>query len=350
MTVYRAPLRDIEFLYRQVLDLAGICDLPGFEHVELDLVSGILEEAARFMEEVVAPTNRVGDTVGAVRDDDGSVTLPPEIRDAYGKYVAAGWNAVKGSADYGGHQFPGLVAIATQEMMTTANMALSLNPMLTASTILALEQHGSDEQKARYLAHLISGEWTGTMVLTEPNAGSDLGALTTRAEPAGEDTWLLTGNKIFITWGEHDVADNIIHLVLARTPGAPPGTRGISLFLVPKFLVNDDGSLGARNDVTCVSLEHKIGIHSSPTCMLAFGEGDGAVGYLVGEKHQGMHAMFTMMTTLDSRLASKDSPSPNAPTSTRWSLRGSALRVRPPVNPPAPRRRSSSTRTFVGCC
>ena len=300
MTVYRAPLQDIEFLYRYVLDLAGICELPSFEHVEPDLVSGILEEAARFMEEVVAPTNRIGDTVGAIHNEDGSVTMPPEIRAAYAKYVAAGWNAVTGSAEYGGHQFPGLVAIATQEMMTTANMALSLNPMLTASTILALEQHGSDEQKARYLEKLISGEWTGTMVLTEPEAGSDVGALTTKAEPAEDGTWHLTGNKIFITWGEHDVAENIIHLVLARTPGAPPGTRGISLFLVPKFLVEADGTLGARNDVTCVSLEHKIGIHASPTCVLAFGEQAGAVAYLVGEEHHGMRAMFTMMN--DARL------------------------------------------------
>jgi acyl-CoA dehydrogenase len=300
MTAYRAPLRDIEFLHRRVLDLAGICELPGFEHVESDLVSGILEEAARFMEEVVAPTNQVGDTVGAVRNDDGSVTLPAEIRDAYAKYVAAGWNAIKGSAEFGGHQFPSLVGIATQEMMTTANMALSLNPMLTASTILALEQHGSDQQKAEYLEKLISGEWTGTMVLTEPNAGSDVGALTTRAEPGVDENWLLTGTKIFVSWGEHDVAENIIHLVLARTPDAPPGTRGISLFLVPKFLLDAEGNPGVRNDVTCVSLEHKIGIHSSPTCVMAFGEKEGAVGYLVGAEHQGMRAMFTMMN--DARL------------------------------------------------
>jgi len=185
-------------------------------------------------------------------------------------------------------------------MITTANMALSLNPMLTGSAILALEQHGSEAQKAQYLEKLITGEWTGTMVLTEPNAGSDVGALTTRAEPVGDGSFLLSGTKIFISWGEHDVAENIIHLVLARTPGAPPGTRGISLFLVPKFLVATDGSLGARNDVTCVSLEHKIGIHSSPTCVLAFGERDGAIGYLVGDEHQGMRAMFTMMN--DARL------------------------------------------------
>jgi alkylation response protein AidB-like acyl-CoA dehydrogenase len=300
MTVYRAPLRDIGFLFEHVFDLAGICELPGFEHVDPGIVPGILEEAARFMEQVVAPTNTIGDSLGAVRHDDGSVTLPPEIRDAYAKYVAAGWNAVKGAAEYGGHQFPGLVALAVQEMMTTANMALSLNPMLTASTILALEQHGSEEQKAQYLEKLISGEWTGTMVLTEPQAGSDVGAITARAEPGDDGAWLLTGNKIFITWGEHNVAENIIHLVLARTPGAPPGTKGISLFLVPKFLLAVDGSPGDRNDITCVSLEHKIGIHASPTCVLAFGEAGGATGYLVGEEHQGMRAMFTMMN--DARL------------------------------------------------
>ncbi len=300
MTDYRPPLRDIRFVLDHVADIASLTELDAFSAVDADVLAGVLEEAGRFMAEVVAPTNRIGDTEGARRHPDGSVTLPPEIADAYRRFVAAGWNGIKGDPAYGGHGFPGTVAIAVAEMLGSANMALSLCPMLTSSAILALQRHGSEEQKATYLEKLISGEWTGTMVLTEPEAGSDVGALRTRAVPQGDGTWRIFGTKIFITWGEHDVADNIVHMVLARTPGAPPGTRGISLFIIPKHLVGPDGELGERNDLTCVSIEHKLGIHASPTCVMAFGEGDGAVGWLVGEENQGMRYMFTMMN--DARL------------------------------------------------
>ncbi|MDJ0960235.1 MAG: acyl-CoA dehydrogenase C-terminal domain-containing protein [Acidimicrobiia bacterium] len=300
MTDYRPPLRDIKFVLEHVVGLDDIAALPDFEHVDRDLSFTVLDEAGRFMADRIAPTNQVGDAEGAIHHDDGRVTLPKEIRSAYQEYVAAGWNAVKAPMEYGGHGFPTSVGIGVMEMLTTANMAFSLCPMLTASAILALQHHGTEEQKAIYLEKLISGEWTGTMDLTEPQAGSDVGALTTKAEPQDDGTYRITGTKIFITWGEHDVADNIIHLVLARTPGAPPGTKGISLFIVPKYLVNADGSIGERNDVNCVSIEHKIGIHASPTCVLSYGDNAGAVGYLVGAENQGMRAMFTMMN--DARL------------------------------------------------
>ncbi len=297
MSEYRPPLRDIDFVLDHIVDVAALAELPDFAHVDPELVGGLLDEAGRFMSEVVAPTNRIGDTEGAVRHDDGSVTVPAALHKAYEQYVAAGWNAVKAPPEHGGHGFPAAVGIAVQEMLTTANMAFSLCPMLTMSAILALQHHGSDEQKATYLGKLITGEWTGTMVLTEPEAGSDLGLLRTKAEPIDDGSWRLTGTKIFITWGEHEMADNIVHLVLARAPGAPPGTKGISLFLVPKYLPEADGSPGERNAVSCVSIEHKLGIHSSPTCVMAF---EDAVGFLVGEVNQGMRYMFTMMN--DARL------------------------------------------------
>ena len=300
MSEYRAPVRDIKFVLDHIVDVGSLAEIPDFSHVDPDTVSGLVDEAARFMSEVVSPTNRIGDSVGSQRGADGSVVTPEGFKKAYEQYVASGWNAVKSDPAYGGHGFPASVGIAVQEMLTASNMAFSLCPMLTMSAILALEHHGTEEQKATYLEKLISGEWTGTMVLTEPEAGSDVGALRAKAEPNDDGTWSIYGTKIYITWGEHDMADNIVHLVLARVPGAPPGTKGISLFIVPKFIVDDDGSLGARNDVTCVSIEHKVGIHGSPTCVLAFGENQGAVGYLVGEVNQGMRYMFTMMN--DARL------------------------------------------------
>jgi 3-(methylthio)propanoyl-CoA dehydrogenase len=274
-------------------DIAGI---EVFEHAGGDSIEGILDEAGRFMAEVVAPLSRVGDTVGSVLEDDGKVVTPPGYRDAYRRLVEAGWPAAAFPAAWGGGGLPRAVGIAIQEMLTSSDMAFSLCPMLTYSANEMLIAHGSDEQRSTYLDKLISGEWTGTMVLTEPHAGSDVGALTTRAVQADDGTWRLTGTKIFITWGDHDLTDNTIHIVLARTPDSPPGTAGISCFIVPKVLVEADGSLGERNDITCVSLEHKVGIHASPTCVLSFGEaGDGAVGYLIGEERQGMRYMFTMM-------------------------------------------------------
>jgi len=295
--MYRPPLGDIKFVLEHIVDLEALTELPAYDHVDVDTVNGVLDEAGRFMSEVVAPTNRIGDTQGSVRNDDGTVTVPEEFAKAYQQYVAAGWNGIKGDPAYGGHGFPGVIGLAVQEMLTTTNMAFSLCPMLTMSTIVALTNHGTEEQKADYLEHLISGEWSGTMVLTEPEAGSDVGALRTKAVPADDGTWRITGTKIFITWGDHDMAENIVHLVLARAPGAPPGTKGISLFIVPKYLLDDRGRPGEPNGVSCVSIEHKLGIHGSPTCVMSF---DDAVGSLVGEVHEGMRAMFTMMN--DARL------------------------------------------------
>ncbi len=295
MTAYRAPLDEIRFSLRHVADIASLAELDTYSHADPELVDSMLAEAARFFEEVVAPTNRDGDLIGAVRNADGSVTSAPGHAKAYTRMVESGWNSVGFPAEYGGGGLPWLLAIAIQEMLTSANMALSICPLLTQGTVEALLKHGTEQQKETYLPKLVTGEWAGTMNLSEPHAGSDVGALTTRAEPAPDGTWRIFGQKIFISYGEHDMVDNIIHLVLARTPNSPPGTRGISLFVVPKFLVNDDGSLGDRNDVTCVSIEHKLGIHASPTCVLAFGETGGSVGYMLGAEHRGMRTMFTMM-------------------------------------------------------
>lgn len=300
MTDYRPPLRDIRFVLENVAGLEDIAALPGFEHVEADDVFDALDEAGRFLSEVVAPTNQIGDTRGIARNDDGSVTVPDEFVAAYKQYVEAGWGAIKGDMEYGGHGFPGVMATAVQEMLTASNMAFSLCPMLSFSAVEAFEHHGTDELKALYLEKMITGEWAGTMALTEPEAGSDVGALRAKAWPVGDGTWRVQGTKIFITWGEHDMADNIIHFVLARAPEAPPGTKGLSLFLVPKYVANSDGSLGDRNDVECVGVEHKLGIHASPTCVMAYGESEGAVAYLVGEVNAGMRCMFTMMN--DARL------------------------------------------------
>ena len=293
-TDYTPPIRDIAFVLEHITDLTALSKLEGFEHADLETVRGALQEAGRFMAEVVAPTNRIGDQVGAVHDGDASVTTPEGFQDAYDKFVASGWGAVGYPAEAGGAGLPWLVGLAVQEMFTSANMAFSLGPMLTQSAVEALLFHGSDEQKAIYLDKLVTGEWTGTMVLTEPEAGSDVGALRSKAVPNDDGTYGITGTKIFITWGEHDLAENIIHMVLARTPDAPPGTRGISMFIVPKFLVNPDGSLGERNSFKAASLEHKLGIHASPTALMNF---EGATGYLVGDENQGMRYMFTMMNS-----------------------------------------------------
>jgi alkylation response protein AidB-like acyl-CoA dehydrogenase len=259
------------------------------------MVRDLLAEAARFMEEKLAPLNRVGDTFGVRRNDDGSITTAPGFREAYQAYVNAGWGAVPFEEGYGGGGFPWMVGIAIQEMMTAANMSFSMCPLLTQGAIDALAHHGSEEQRMTYLPKMITGEWTGTMNLTEPDAGSDVGAVRTRAVRQADGSYLITGTKIYISFGEHDMADNIVHLVLARTPDAPPGTKGISCFIVPKFLLNADGSPGKRNDITCVSVEHKMGIHASPTCVLSYGDNGGAVGYLIGEENRGMQYMFTMM-------------------------------------------------------
>jgi 3-(methylsulfanyl)propanoyl-CoA dehydrogenase len=297
MAEYIPPLRDIRFVLEQLVDLDGLSKLEPYAHADPDTVLGVIEESARFMAEVIAPLNPVADAVGSTLDADGNVTTPPGFKEAYRQYVEAGWGAVPFPDEFGGGGFPWLVAVVMQELMASASMAFSLCPLLNQGAIDMLEQHGSPAQQVTYLEKMVTGEWAGTMNLTEPQAGSDLGAIRTKAVPADDGTWRITGQKTFITFGEHDLAGNILHLVLARIPDAPPGTRGISCFIVPKHLVNDDGSLGARNDVRCVSIEHKLGIHASPTCVMSYGDAGGAVGYLIGEANQGMRYMFTMMNT-----------------------------------------------------
>ena len=282
----------MNFILEHVVGYPDVAALPGFEHADMETVSGLLDEAADFMAKVVAPTNRIGDTVGAKHDGKGTVTMPDEFKTAYKAYVDSGWNTLQFPEQYGGGGFPSVVGLALQEMLQSSNMGFALCPLLTQGAIDALLSYGSDEQKNMYLPKMVSGEWTGTMNLTEPQAGSDVGALTTKAVPNDDGTYAITGQKIYITWGEHDMSEQIVHLVLARTPGAPAGTRGISCFIVPKFLMNDDGTLGERNAVTALSIEHKMGIHGSPTCVLNY---EGATGYLIGEENLGMRIMFVMM-------------------------------------------------------
>ncbi|HET7652257.1 MAG TPA: acyl-CoA dehydrogenase [Acidimicrobiales bacterium] len=291
---YEPPLDDIRFALEHLVDLRALTDLEPFADADPDTVIGVLEEAGRFMAEVLGPLHRVGDTDPARWHDPHTVTTPPGFKDAYRRYVDAGWGAVPFDPGYGGGGFPWLVTIVIQEMMTAANMGFSLCPLLTQGAIDMLLHHGNESQQQTYLPHMVTGEWTGTMNLTEPEAGSDVGALRTKAEPRGDGTYAITGQKIFITYGEHDLTEQIVHLVLARTPGAPPGTKGISCFIVPKYLVRDDGSLGERNALSCVSIEHKMGIHASPTCVMSY---EGATGFLIGEENSGMRYMFTMMNS-----------------------------------------------------
>ena len=293
MSSYVAPLQDMQFVIKDLVGLADITAMPDCAEVTDDLVDAVLDEAGKFATGVLDPLNRVGDKDGA-KLTDSKVTSSPGFKEAYRQFVEGGWNGLSGRTEFGGQGLPHVVAMPVQEMWNSANMAFCLCPMLTSGVLEALKLKGSDAQKEKYLHKLTSGEWTGTMNLTEPQAGSDLSAVRTRAVPEG-DHFRIHGTKIYITWGEHDMAENIIHLVLARTPTAPEGVKGISLFIVPKFMVNDDGSLGSRNDVKCVSIEHKMGINASPTCVLAYGDGKGAVGYLVGEENRGLEYMFIMM-------------------------------------------------------
>ncbi|MWJ27075.1 acyl-CoA dehydrogenase [Halomonas sp. ZH2S] len=297
MNYYAAPVRDLRFVLEELLEHRSLA-LPGFEETSPDLVEAVLEEAAKLAGDVWGPLNASGDHQGCQRQENGDVMTPKGFKDAYQAYAEGGWNGIGVSEELGGQGLPEVVASSVQEMLHGANMALGLCPMLTAGAIEALSHHGSDELKSVYLSKLVEGAWTGTMNLTESQAGSDLSQVRTRAIPCEEaegDHYRVFGQKIYITWGEHDCAENIIHLVLARKPDAPQGNKGISLFLVPKFLVNADGSLGERNDVVCASIEHKLGIHGSPTCTLSFGEKDGAIGYLVGQEGRGLNHMFTMM-------------------------------------------------------
>ncbi|MEZ5141202.1 MAG: acyl-CoA dehydrogenase family protein [Acidimicrobiales bacterium] len=296
MAEYRPPLRDVFFVLDNLVDLDELCQFEAFKHTDPDTLKAVIEENARFVAEVIAPLNRVGDLEGSVHDPATNTVRTPEgFKAAYDQYVGAGWGGVPFDAAYGGGGFPWLEGIVMQEFLCSANMSFSMAATLIQGAIDLLHSHGSEEQKETYLPKMVSGEWGGTMNLTEPEAGSDVGALRTKAVPQGDGSYRITGTKIFITFGEHDLTEQIIHLVLARTPDAPPGTKGISCFIVPKYLVNDDGSLGERNDVQCVSVEHKMGVKASPTCVMSFGEQDGAVGYLIGEENQGMRYMFTMM-------------------------------------------------------
>jgi len=291
---YTPPLSEQRFVLETTAGLQELAQLPGFEGATPDMVDAILEESAKLMAGEFAPLNAIGDKIGA-RAENGVVTMPDGFQAAYEAYRAGGWIGLGASPAHGGQGLPFVLASAVQEQLTSANMAFSLCPMLTLGAIEALQVHASPEQQKLYLEPLVSGRWTGTMNLTEPQAGSDVGALRSTATPAADGSWRIKGQKIYITWGEHDLAENIVHLVLARTPDAPPGTKGISLFIVPKFLVNPDGSLGKRNDVRAVSTEHKLGIHASPTCTMAFGDEDACVGFMVGAEGAGMRAMFTMM-------------------------------------------------------
>jgi 3-(methylthio)propanoyl-CoA dehydrogenase len=292
MAEYSAPLDDIRFVMNRIAGLEEISGFAGFEHADVDTVSSVLEEAARFVENEVAPLNRVGDVQGSVWHPDNTVSTPDGFADAYRALVSAGWGGVPFPEAYGGGSFPWLVGLAIQEMLTAANEAFAMAPMLTQGALDALLLHGDETQRELFLPKMVTGEWAGTMNLSEPQAGSDVGAQRTRAERQEDGTYRITGTKVWISWGEHDMADNIVHLVLARTPGAPPGTKGISCFIVPKYVVGDDGSLGERNGVVCRSIEHKLGIKASPTCVLDY---DGATGHLIGEENRGMSYMFTMM-------------------------------------------------------
>jgi len=295
MSVYRAPLQDMQFVLNELAGLEQVGKLPGFEEATPDTVAAVLEEASKFATEVLDPLNAVGDREGATWQPGGSVKTAPGFKEAYKRFTENGWNGLTKNPEHGGQGLPQLVSTAVEEMWHGANMAFALCPLLTQGAIEALELVGSDDQKAKFLPKMVEGVWTGTMNLTEPQAGSDLAAVRTRAVPQPDGSYKLFGQKIFITYGEQDYTDNIIHLVLGRTPTAPEGVKGISLFVVPKFMVNDDGSLGARNDVHCVSIEHKLGIHASPTAVLAYGDHGGAVGYLVGEENRGLEYMFIMM-------------------------------------------------------
>ena len=297
---YVAPVKDIKFVMQELAGLETINKLPGCEEATLETVEAILEEDARFCGEVLAPLNRVGDLEHSVRQPDGSVKTPKGFKEAFKQFGAGGWQGLHFPVEFGGQGLPKLVATAGIEMINSANLSFALCPLLTDGAVEAILLTGTEEQRNTYLPKLISGEWTGTMNLTEPQAGSDLALVKSRAVPQGDGTFRVFGQKIFITYGEHDMADNIVHLVLARTPTAPAGVKGISLFIVPKFVINKDGTPGKRNDVYCASLEEKLGINASPTAVLIYGDnkgevGEGAVGYLVGEENRGLEYMFIMM-------------------------------------------------------
>ncbi len=294
MPEYKAPLREMRFVTHELLQAESLFQsLPGYEEATADLVDAILEEGAKFCEGVLSPLNRVGDTEGCTWSEEG-VTTPTGFKEAYGQFVENGWPALSADVEAGGQGMPNLLGVAINEMGGTANWSWMMYPGLSHGAVKTIEAHGTPEQKDTFLTRLVSGEWTGTMCLTESHCGSDLGLLRTKAEPRADGSYAITGQKIFISAGEHDMTDNIVHIVLARLPDAPAGTKGISLFIVPKFFVNDDGSLGEHNNVHCASIEHKMGIHGNATCVMNF---DGAIGYLIGPENRGLNCMFTFMNT-----------------------------------------------------
>ena len=292
MPIYTAPTRDTRFLVNELLDLASYGNLPGFEMASPDVTDAVITEGGKFCAEVLAPINQSGDQEGCTRHEDGSVTTPKGFKEAFNQFREAGWGTLAQPEEFGGQGLPHVLGFVMEEFISSANQAFGMYPGLTNGAISALIAKGTQEQKEMYLPKMVSGEWTGTMNLTEPQCGTDLGMIRTKAEPKGDGSFSITGTKIFISAGEHDLSDNIIHLVLAKTPGAPDSTKGISLFVVPKFLVNEDGSVGERNGVMCGSIEHKMGIHANSTCVLNY---DGATGWLVGEENKGLAAMFIMM-------------------------------------------------------
>ena len=292
MPTYTAPARDTRFIVNEVLDLASYGNLPGFESATPDIIDTVINEGGKFCEEVLAPINRAGDEEGCTRHPDGSVTTPKGFKEAYQQFTEAGWGTISHVEEFGGQGMPHVLGFVLEEFISSANQSFGMYPGLTTGAVSALLAKGSPEQQAKYLPKMISGEWSGTMNLTEPQCGTDLGLIRTKAEPQADGSYAITGTKIFISAGEHDLTSNIIHLVLAKLPGAPDSTKGISLFVVPKFLVKEDGSIGERNGVVCGSIEEKMGIHGNSTCLLNY---DGAKGWLVGEENKGLAAMFIMM-------------------------------------------------------
>ncbi|MEP4784956.1 MAG: acyl-CoA dehydrogenase family protein, partial [Erythrobacter sp.] len=292
MPTYTAPTRETRFIVNEMLDLASYGNLPGFENATPDMIDTVINEAGKFCSEVLAPINQIGDEQGCTRHEDGSVTTPEGFKAAYDQFVESGWGTLAKPEEFGGQGMPHVLGFAVEEFTGTANQAFAMYPGLTNGATAAIEAAGTQEQKEAYLPKMISGEWSGTMNLTEPHCGTDLGMIRTKAEPNADGSYAITGTKIFISAGEHDLTSNIIHLVLAKTPGAPDSSKGISLFIVPKFVLDDAGEPGARNGVSCGSIETKMGIHGNATCVLNY---DGATGYMIGEENRGLAAMFVMM-------------------------------------------------------